>query len=137
MLKLSRSVGYAIQATLILAEQPTTDPVPCSRLAARGHMPERFLLQVLRGLVNHGILHSARGVDGGYSLAKPAGQITLLALIEAVDGPFNPAPTSPHKLPAPVAERLHAAIDRVVDRVKHDLGRVSVADLMDSGGGRR
>lgn len=65
-MKLSRSVGYALQATLQLACADGTAPVPCSRLAAEGKMPERFLLQILRNLVAHGILASTRGVDGGY-----------------------------------------------------------------------
>lgn len=53
-------------------------------------MPERFLLQVLRTLVNEGLLKSTRGVDGGYRLAKPASQISLLDIVEAVDGPIQP-----------------------------------------------
>ena len=65
-MKLSRTVTYALQATIQLARldgAPT--PIPCSRLAAEGRMPERFLLQVLRNLVTHGILQSTRGVGGG------------------------------------------------------------------------
>ena len=72
-MKLSRTVTYAVQATLQLGRSEVGVPVPCSQLAAEGHMPERFLLQVLRHLVTHGILHSTRGVDGGYSLNRPAG----------------------------------------------------------------
>jgi hypothetical protein len=52
-------------------------------------MPERFLLQILRVLVTHGILRSTRGVDGGYALTKPADQISLLEVIEAIDGPLD------------------------------------------------
>ena len=59
-MKLSRTVAYAIQATLQLAQSKSENPVPCSQLAAQGHMPERFLLQILRHLVTHGILHSTR-----------------------------------------------------------------------------
>jgi len=49
-------------------------------------MPARFLLQILRSLVNHGVLESTRGVDGGYRLARPADRISLLEIIEAIDG---------------------------------------------------
>lgn len=52
-------------------------------------MPERFLLQILRVLVTHGILRSTRGVEGGYSLMKPPEQISLLEVIEAIDGPMD------------------------------------------------
>ena len=47
-MKLSRTVSYALQATLQLAQSDSSGPIPCSRLAAQGKMPERFLLQILR-----------------------------------------------------------------------------------------
>lgn len=84
-MKLSRTVSYAVQAALQLAKSGSGNPVPCSQLAAEGHMPERFLLQILRNLVNHGILRSTRGVDGGYALTRPPEQVSLLELIEAIE----------------------------------------------------
>src|SRR4029078_8838136 len=87
-MKLSRTVAYAVRATIQLAQTNSGAPVPCSRLASEGHMPERFLLQILRNLVTHGILHSTRGVDGGYSLERKPDDISLLDLIEAIDGPL-------------------------------------------------
>src|SRR6188768_840533 len=89
VMKLSRTVSYAVRATLQLAQLEAQGPVPCSRLAADGKMPERFLLQILRNLVTHGILRSTRGVDGGYALVKPADQISLLEVIEAIEGPYD------------------------------------------------
>jgi Rrf2 family protein len=65
-------------------------PIPCSQLAKYGQMPERFLLQVLRNLVNHGILVSTRGVEGGYSLARSLDNISLLQILEATEGPQVP-----------------------------------------------
>ena len=91
-MKLTRTVEYAIQATILLAEDSTSGPVPCSKLARLGKMPERFLLQILRNLVNHGILRSMRGVDGGYILTREPGEISLLEIIEAVDGPVANEP---------------------------------------------
>jgi len=88
-MKLSRTVNYAVRATLQLAKSESAVPVPCSQLAAEGKMPERFLLQILRNLVTHGILRSTRGVDGGYSLVRPADQISLLEVIEAIEGPYD------------------------------------------------
>ncbi|HEY5316199.1 MAG TPA: Rrf2 family transcriptional regulator, partial [Pirellulales bacterium] len=60
-MKFSRTVTYAVQAALALAQASGDRPVPCSRLAASGKLPERFLLQILRTLVTHGILLSTRG----------------------------------------------------------------------------
>ncbi|HWB00312.1 MAG TPA: Rrf2 family transcriptional regulator, partial [Pirellulales bacterium] len=61
-MKISRTVTYAVQAVLQLARADGSRPVPCSQLASQGQMPERFLLQILRSLVTHGILQSTRGV---------------------------------------------------------------------------
>ncbi len=90
-MKLSRTVAYAVQATLQLAQAPATVPIPCSKLAHDGQMPERFLLQILRNLVTHGILQSTRGVDGGYRLERSPREISLLDVIEAIDGPMQAA----------------------------------------------
>ena len=89
-MRLSRASAYALGAVLQLAHAPAGMPIPCSQLAKHGHMPERFLLQVLRNLVNHGILVSTRGVDGGYSLARSLEDITLLQILEATEGPQVP-----------------------------------------------
>src|SRR5213080_982049 len=90
-MKLSRTVSYAVRATLQLAQLSQQGPVPCSKLASDGKMPERFLLQILRNLVTHGILRSTRGVDGGYTLVRPADQISLLEVIEAIEDPYDAA----------------------------------------------
>ena len=84
-MKLSRTVTYALKATLQLAQNSPSGPVPCGRLAAQGAMPERFLLQILRSLVTHGILKSTRGVDGGYVLWKePIPRVRTNALVKRV-----------------------------------------------------
>src|SRR5436190_23714908 len=93
-MKLSRTVEYAVQAMLQLAEHTPGAPVACSRSAATAQMPERFLLQILRNLVTHGILNSTRGVEGGYTLERPADQISLLDVIEAIDGPLESGTTA-------------------------------------------
>src|SRR5262245_36927551 len=77
IMKLSRTLAYSLCAMIYLARSEPGIPVPCSALARSGNMPERFLLQILRGLVNHGLLSSTRGVEGGYCLTRPPQEITL------------------------------------------------------------
>ena len=89
-MRLSRASTYAVLATIQLSDSTASAPIPCSQLSKLGGMPERFLLQVLRSLVNEGLLKSTRGVDGGYRLAKPLSQISLLDVVEAIDGPIQP-----------------------------------------------
>jgi Rrf2 family protein len=88
-MKLSRSIAYAVHATRLLSEFQPGKTVTCRELAARGHMPERFLLQILRNLVTHGVLRSTRGVKGGYTLLKVPEKISLLEIVESVDGPVT------------------------------------------------
>jgi Rrf2 family protein len=129
-MKLSRTAGYALAATLQLAEADPSMPIPCSRLAAQGHMPERFLLQILRSLVTHGILHSTRGVEGGYTLRRPAEDISLLDVIEAVDGPMKSVPPSVEGLPQRLVDQLAAALEDVTEVSRHQLADIKVSSLL-------
>jgi Rrf2 family protein len=130
-MKLSRTVAYAVQAALQLAQSDSDAPVPCSQLASAGHMPERFLLQILRHLVNHGILQSTRGVDGGYSLNRKPDKISLLEIIEAIDGPLVTAlPIMENSKPSAVDGRLKSVLDDVTDNCRRQLDAVKLADLL-------
>jgi len=85
-MKLSRTFTYAVQAVLELSRAEPGQTLTCKELADRGKMPERFLLQILRSLVTKGLLRSNRGVHGGYRLNCPAEEISLLDVLEAVEG---------------------------------------------------
>ncbi len=134
-MKLSRTVVYAVQATLQLAESQSGAPVPCSRLANDGHMPERFLLQILRHLVTHGILNSTRGVDGGYSLERSPQEISLLDVIEAIDGPLEGMLATGDAEPNGYQTRLREVLEQVAQNVRTQLQSVKLSDLL--GGGPR
>jgi Rrf2 family protein len=131
-MKLSRTVAYALQATLQLAQSDSELPVPCSRLAATGKMPERFLLQVLRNLVAHGILASTRGVEGGYMLGRAPEEISLLEVIEAIDGPLTPAMPLGEGLPADSRAKLEEALSEVTAMARRELQTVTLAHLLPS-----
>ena len=130
-MKLSRTAGYALQATLQLAQAGSLNPVPCSQLASEGGMPERFLLQILRNLVTHGILHSARGVDGGYTLDRPANQISILQVIEAVDGPLAAGVPDSQRFPEHSQAKLREALDRVTCLARQQLDQIKISCLLE------
>ncbi|MBI3836538.1 MAG: Rrf2 family transcriptional regulator [Planctomycetia bacterium] len=130
-MKLSRTVAYAVYATLQLAQSKSGVPIPCSHLAAEGHMPERFLLQILRHLVTHGILHSTRGVDGGYALERKSDEISLLDVIEAIDGPLVATlPASDGNHPSQSEVNLREALERVTANLRHQLQAIKLSDLL-------
>ena len=130
-MKLSRTVSYAVRATLQLAQNSSSAPVPCSKLASEGEMPERFLLQILRVLVTHGILKSTRGVEGGYSLSRSPEAISLLEVIEAIDGPLETAGESPATdEPADVQQLLQTALRQVTSTARQQLESIKLSQLL-------
>ena len=129
-MKLSRTTVYALQAILQLAQADVKGPVPCSRLAADGGMPERFLLQILRSLVTHGILSSTRGIEGGYTLQQGLADISLLDVMEAVGGPFNSAPPIHEGLPQQARSKLECAMREVAETAQCRLRAVKLTDLL-------
>ncbi len=128
-MKLSRTVAYAIHATLQLASGERGVPIPCSYLATEGHMPERFLLQILRSLVMRGLLRSTRGVDGGYYLARPAEQISLRDIVEVFDTPLNRDMPVLDALEPSVRKRLFASLNGAEKAAHDELGKLTLADL--------
>ena len=114
-MKLSRAALYGLHCLLQLAENDQQGPVPCRALAERGRMPERFLLQVLRTMVNADLLVSTRGVEGGYRLARPAAEITLLDLVEATEGKLTPEPPDVGNLSPAVSAQITAGLAEAVD----------------------
>ena len=129
-MKLSRTVAYAVRATLQLAQLEAEGPVPCSKLASAGKMPERFLLQILRNLVTHGILRSTRGVDGGYSLVRPAASISLLEVIEAIEGPYDSSLEMGEGLSIDSQTKLQDALDSVTSTTRNQLEAIKLSQLL-------
>lgn len=131
-MKLSRTIAYAIHATLQLAGGERGVPIPCSHLASEGKMPERFLLQILRSLVTRGLLCSTRGVDGGYYLARPADEISLCDIVEAFDNPLSPVMPALDGLPPDVRKRIMNSLNGAEAAALGELSKLSLADLMGS-----
>jgi len=129
-MKLSRTVAYAVRATLQLAQDQSDAPIPCSKLAAEGNMPERFLLQILRNLVTHGILRSTRGVDGGYALTRSPEEISLLDVIEAIEGPLDAGEPGSDGLPGESQARLQDALEQITVSARQQLEAVKFSQLL-------
>lgn len=128
-MRVSRAATYGLLAAIQLSESTSAPPIPCSQLAKLGDMPERFLLQVLRTLVNQGLLRSTRGVDGGYRLARPLSQISLLDIVEATDGPIHPEFPEVSGLSGPAQRKLAEALGDIAADAKKRLGGVALSTL--------
>jgi Rrf2 family cysteine metabolism transcriptional repressor len=93
VLSITSKSPYAIRALVELQRIGDDDPVPIGELAKRGDIPAQFLEQLFATLRRAGLLKSQRGVKGGYSFAKPASQITVLEVVEQLDGPLGAGAT--------------------------------------------
>jgi|SRR5947209_16489464 len=129
-MKLTRASSYALHALAYLAAQKNIQPVPSHLVARAQGIPERFLLKVLKPLVSIRALISVKGPNGGYRLARPANRISLLEVIEAVDGPIRgQEPLSREDGAGPLSRRLEAICKSAADEVRRRLQKVSLADL--------
>ncbi|MFH1615425.1 MAG: Rrf2 family transcriptional regulator [Planctomycetota bacterium] len=87
-MKISRSTGYALVAVGYIAQYYKDGAVLAARISKEYDIPLEYLLKILQQLVRANVLRSKRGPRGGFFLARPAENITMLEIIEAVDGPM-------------------------------------------------
>ena len=88
-MRISTKGDYATRALQDLALHYDQGPIPIEKVASRQGLPVRYLEQLLLTLKRAGLLLSKRGVNGGYSLARPPSQITLGEVLRAVEGPIE------------------------------------------------
>lgn len=131
-MKLSRTIVYGIQAVVQLASSKAAAPVPCSQLARDGQLPERFLVQILRSLVNHGVLRSTCGVAGGYALARPAEEITLRDIVESFENPLQIQLPAFDCMSDGVRLRVVEGLDAAAEAARIELQKQTVADLINT-----
>lgn len=89
MLSITTKSPYAVKALVELHRRGDAAPVPIAELARRGEIPVQFLEQLFATLRRAGLLRSQRGVKGGYSFARSSGEITVLEVVELLDGPLG------------------------------------------------
>lgn len=85
-LELTRRADYAIRTILALGRRADGERMSARRLAAEQDVPERFQAHVMRDLVRAGLVEGTVGRAGGYRLARPSTEISLLDVVEAVEG---------------------------------------------------
>jgi Rrf2 family transcriptional regulator, cysteine metabolism repressor len=86
LLAITAKSPYALRALAELARSGGEEPVPLGEIARRRDIPAQFLEGLFGTLRRAGLLHSQRGVKGGYSFARPPDQITALEVVELLEG---------------------------------------------------
>jgi Rrf2 family protein len=85
-LQLTRRADYAIRTSICLAREGSAEWLAARDIARRMDVPPRFLPQIMQDLVHAGLVESSLGRGGGYRLARAPGAVSLLDVIEAVEG---------------------------------------------------
>jgi Rrf2 family protein len=99
-------------------------------IAKARKIPDRFLLKVLKPLVSARVLLSIKGPNGGYRLVKPANDISLLEVVEAVDGPIRGlAPLSGERMKDQLNSKLDSICKESADQIRKHLGSVRISQL--------
>jgi Rrf2 family protein len=88
-MKLNRGTCYALYGLRYLAAHPDKGFVQASEIAEHWKIPEYHLSKLLQTLAKRNVVLSKRGAGGGFALAKPARQISLLDVYEALEGPTD------------------------------------------------
>lgn len=127
MLSITTKSPYALSALVELHRQGGAGPVPIAELARRRDIPVQFLEHLFATLRRAGILRSQRGVKGGYSFARPSDEVTVLELVELLDGPLGAEATSVFAAAAEAARAVLA--EATVASVAEDEVRSLVAPM--------
>ena len=90
VLSITSKSPYAVQALVELGGCGADGPVPIGELARRRDIPVQFLEQLFAVLRRAGVLKSQRGVKGGYTFARDPAGLTVLEVVELLDGPVGP-----------------------------------------------
>jgi Rrf2 family iron-sulfur cluster assembly transcriptional regulator len=134
-LRLTQKSKYAVRALVELALNEGESPLGVAEIARRQRIPDRFLEQIFGDLRRASVLDSRRGAHGGYRFAMPPEEITVLDVVEILDGEVRPARCSAGGV-CYITEAPLCATSKVWDEARVALegvfGRYSMAALADA-----
>ncbi len=87
-MQITRQADYAVRAVLYLAQCGPGARVSTAEVAREQHIPPTFLAKIVSQLSAAGVIRATRGARGGITLARPPEEVTLLEIVEAIDGPM-------------------------------------------------
>jgi Rrf2 family cysteine metabolism transcriptional repressor len=118
MLAITSKSPYAVRALAELARTGSSGPVPIGEIARRRDIPVQFLEGLFATLRRAGILSSQRGVKGGYSFARSPDDLTVLEVVEALEGTLGPD----------AAQQGEIWVE-AVEALRQRLGSMTIADV--------
>jgi Rrf2 family protein len=135
---MSDGVEWGVHVCTVLASLPSDAALPAAKLAEYHGVPPAYLAKHLQALARAGVLETTKGPRGGYRLARPATKISVLDVVEAIDG--EPAfqcteirRRGPLAMPAREYTNMcgiHAAFVRADEAWRAELASTNIADLL-------
>ena len=130
-MKISRSTGYALMAVGYIAQHQDAKIILSQDISKKHDIPLEYLLKILQQLVRTNVLRSKRGPRGGFSLAKSAKKITMLQIIEAVDGPMTGQLNLAEQMRgARFGVRADKVYEKAIAQAKAVFAKTKLADLV-------
>lgn len=138
-MRMTEGVEWAAHCVLLLAALPDNATLPTSRLAEYHGVPAPYLAKSLQALAGAGIVSSVTGRHGGYRLARPPSEITLVDVVLAVDGDeaFFRCTEIRKRGPTSGVPRAYSslcgiarAMGRAEDAWRAELAQTTIADLV-------
>lgn len=131
MLRVTKLTDYATVVLTALAARPG-DVLSAAGLADQAGLEAPTVSKVLKPLAQAGLVEGFRGVNGGYRLARPAGAISLVEIVEAIEGPLGMTECSVHAGVCGIEDScgVRANWRRINDVVAEALGAVTLADML-------
>lgn len=134
-MKISRSTGYALIAVGYIAQHYQDGAVLAQRISKEYTIPLEYLLKILQQLVRANVLRSKRGPRGGFFLAKNAEDITLLEIIEAVDGPMiSHLHLAEQTKNAPFSLKMEEVCRKATEQVKNTYENAKLSQMLEGQG---
>ncbi|WP_457797875.1 RrF2 family transcriptional regulator [Methylocystis sp. S23] len=124
---LTKKGKYGLKAMVHLAQAEPGRPVPVLDISEKQRIPKKFLDSILCELRNAGFVQSRMGKGGGYSLARPACDITVGELVRAIDGPLAPVPCASktrYRRCDDCSDENTCAVRRIMQRAQEALSNV-------------
>jgi Rrf2 family protein len=131
-MKLTKTSAQAAMAMAYLSTRPGNLPTQARHVAEHLNVPTDSALKVLQTLTRRDLLQSQLGRRGGYRLHRPAREVTLLQIIEAIDGPITvevPVQSEPRDETGYVVDLLKQVCGRSTRFLRRELADLTVADL--------
>lgn len=123
-MQITRQADYALRAMYYLAKKDPNQRAATSQIAQEQRIPPSFLAKIISQLSIAGLIHTSRGARGGVSLARPPAEISILEVVEAIDGPImlNECTASPDACPfgeeCPIRPLWCQAQEELVERLR-------------------